>query len=62
MDKLASLLDKPMDRRDFLKHLGLGVALVFGGGVIDRLIFSDSRNPKQVSGYGSSNYGGRLHR
>ncbi|HTK39499.1 MAG TPA: twin-arginine translocation signal domain-containing protein [Patescibacteria group bacterium] len=58
MERFTTLLDKPMDRRDFIKHIGIGIALVFGGGVVDRLIFADSRRPKQTAGYGVSTYGG----
>lgn len=55
-DQLYDLLNKPMDRKEFLKHVGMGFATLVGvAGVIKAI------KPQAVSnlGYGSSVYGGR---
>jgi hypothetical protein len=61
-----ALLEKPMDRRDFLKHIGLGLLLASGVGSIIRSLGQLSTGGKQASsaqlsaaGYGASVYGGR---
>ena len=55
---LSTLLNKPMNRKDFLQHIGVGVAMMMGGGMVVQAI-DRSRKPKNASlGYGSSAYGG----
>ncbi len=61
---IADLLDKPMDRRDFLKHVGIGILFVFGFGTIIKSIgglekLTGSRSSQQSYGYGMSAYSGR---
>lgn len=54
--QLDAVLNKKMDRQDFLKHVAVGVVAVSGAGAALRLLA-----PKQKStatGYGSSPYGG----
>lgn len=56
---LKSLLDKPMDRQGFLRHLGVGAMMVSGGGmVVKALSGKQAVDQKQTAGYGSSAYGG----
>ena len=64
---ITDLLRKPMDRRDFLKHLAVGALLISGGGFIakslglpQKLGFGEQQ-PQSVgygSAYGTSAYGG----
>jgi|ADGO01.1.fsa_nt_gi hypothetical protein len=55
-DQLTSLLNKPMDRKEFLKHVGMGFAILVGfSGVIKAL----KSSTVTAQGYGSSVYGGR---
>ena len=58
MENIAKLLEKPMDRKDFLRHVGLGFALLLGGNMIVRTIFGLQKSSPQASGYGASPYGG----
>ncbi|MFZ1801581.1 MAG: hypothetical protein WAW62_04135 [Candidatus Saccharimonas aalborgensis] len=56
-----ALLEKPMDRRDFLKHIAIGLLLASGASSIIRSLGQLSTTGKQVSaaGYGASVYGGK---
>jgi hypothetical protein len=59
MDRLAQLLDKPMDRKDFLRQVGVGGMLLLGGNLIIRTVLGLGKDSQQSSqGYGSSAYGG----
>jgi len=52
------LLSKEMDRREFLTHIGALILAVIGISTLLRTL----ANPhpfKKISGYGSSNYGGK---
>lgn len=53
-NQLNGLLSKRMDRKEFLKHVAMGFAVLTGvAGVVKAL------KPQQsASGYGSSAYGG----
>ena len=60
---LTSILQKPMDRRDFLKHIGVAILFAAGGGMImnsiggmKKLGLDSSQGSKY--GYGGSVYGG----
>ncbi len=63
--QINELLDKKMDRREFLKHLGLGTLVLFGlGSVLKLLNGTGTSTQKATAGgdslaYGSSVYGGR---
>lgn len=62
-DNFKDLLQKPMDRKDFLKHVGVGlVALTGVTTVVNSLINGNVKplNRQQGAGmaYGSSAYGG----
>jgi hypothetical protein len=60
---LQKLFDKPMDRKQFLAHIGAGALIITGvSGLLKNLIhYSGSSAPRQNVGsvYGSSAYGGR---
>lgn len=57
-NQLSELLNKRMNRKDFLKHLGLGLAVMFGLGGVLRLFANTPSNQQKRSSYGSSTYGG----
>lgn len=60
-NELDSLLQKQMDRRDFLKHVGIGfVALTGIAGLLKTLngLGKPSSPIQNVGSYGSSVYGG----
>ena len=61
-DEVNSLLQKPMNRLDFLKHVGAGIAAITGAAVVLKTMNSmgnSSSGNKQNLGYGSSSYGGK---
>lgn len=54
---LSELLEKEMDRREFLKHAGAAVLAVVGlAGALSA--FKEIDRKQRVSGYGGSVYGG----
>lgn len=53
---INDLLQKRMDRKDFLKHVGIGMAMLTGAAGIIKMLQPAQR--KQQLGYGSSVYGG----
>lgn len=55
---LKSLLNKPMDRQGFLRHVGVGAMMVSGGGMVVRALNGTQPARPQSNGYGSSAYGG----
>lgn len=56
--EVQKLLDKDMDRRNFLKHVGIGFAAIAGFTTILKTL-STLNGTKEVStGYGSNAYGG----
>ena len=61
-DQLNSLLTKEMDRKDFVKTLGVGAMLVLGGGLVlnalGKMNGSGAKTTASTFGYGSSAYGG----
>lgn len=56
--QIDGLLQKKMDRKDFLKHVGVGVAALTGITATVKTLNSLAGPVKQTSGYGSSAYGG----
>ena len=58
MDRLTQLLDTPMDRKDFLRQVGIGGMLLLGGNLIIRTMFGLKDSRQSSHGYGSSAYGG----
>lgn len=65
---LNNLLEKPMDRRDFLKHIGIGAVLVVGLGPMLKLLSSPARTDGSSQdtsaaggyAYGDMAYGGKV--
>lgn len=59
---LQELLQKEMDRREFLRHVGLFFVVVSGAPAIIKALSSfggnSSKYAKQAAGYGSGAYGG----
>jgi hypothetical protein len=61
-DEVDSLLQKPMNRLDFLKHIGIGIAAITGAAMVVKTmngLGSSSSTKKQALGYGSAGYGGK---
>lgn len=55
---LQELLDKPMDRKQFLGHIGAGLLVLVGvSGLIGHLI-NHGQEAADDSGYGDTPYGG----
>lgn len=52
-----NLLSKEMDRRDFLKHVGVGFVALTGVATLVKTMGGFSAG-KRVGGYGGSAYGG----
>lgn len=58
------VLEKEMDRKDFLKHVGVGAVLLLGGnlilGALNGLDFAHKKQSSLQSGqgYGGMRYGG----
>lgn len=61
LPKLA-VLEQEMDRKDFLKYIGVGAMLLLGGnmiiGALTGLNKAQSSKKTKAMGYGSSSYGG----
>lgn len=55
---LQQLLQKDMDRKEFLQHVGVGVAAVVGITTVVNTVSQLGKNKTYSSGYGSSVYGG----
>ncbi len=61
-EKVAQLLNKPMNRKEFLRFSGASLLMVFGGGVIVQtlgLASQQKATPNRATGYGSVSYGGQ---
>jgi len=60
MQQISDLLEKPMDRKDFLRHMGVGALMLLGGNMIYQAVtgISKNRSSNNHVGYGSSAYGG----
>lgn len=58
--QLNTLLEKEMDRKDFLKHIGVASIALIGLPTIIKSISSvgTTPQPSKSQGYGSSAYGG----
>lgn len=54
-NNLDSILQKRMDRKDFLKHVGIGMAALMG---FTALIKALNPGSKSTGAYGASAYGG----
>lgn len=57
--QLDTVLAKELDRKDFLKHVGIAAAAVVGVPTLLKVVSQGSISPVRSSaGYGSSAYGG----
>ena len=57
--QLNTVLQKEMDRKDFLKHVGIATAAVVGVPTLLKVVSQGSISPVRNSvGYGASAYGG----
>ncbi len=63
---IKQLLEKPMDRKEFLQHIGVGILMMAGVGVLLQTVQRQLTSQQNVSrsvgggyGYGSNVYGGR---
>jgi len=59
--QIDQILQKRMDRKDFLKHVGMGFAVLTGTAGLVKMFSPQSQPKHQVvsAGYGASAYGGR---
>lgn len=61
-EKISGLLDKEMDRKDFIKNVGLAVVALAGLSALTRVFGSQTttttKRSAQTSGYGATSYGG----
>lgn len=66
-DEFSALLEKEMDRKDFLKHVGIGFAVITGAATMLKTLngFGTTSGKKSFGsaggygyGYGASAYGG----
>jgi ethanolamine utilization microcompartment shell protein EutL len=56
---IDTLLAKKMDRKDFLKHIGIAVITATGLGAVVKVLAGDENKAKNSAvGYGGSVYGG----
>lgn len=57
--QVNAILNKKMDRQDFLKHVAIGVVALSGAGTALKLLSPRAKQPSASSGgYGGSAYGG----
>lgn len=59
-NEMHTLLEKKMDRRDFIKHVGVGFAAILGITTIVRAMSSMNGSQKQTVGYSAGAYGGEV--
>ena len=60
-EEVESLLHKEMDRRDFLRHVGIGLIALTGITALLRSLSGSGSNQQSQPrmGYGGSSYGGK---
>jgi len=60
---IDEILQKKMDRKDFLKHMAMGVAVITGTAGVVKLLKPQNKSASQQASaayaYGASTYGGR---
>jgi hypothetical protein len=62
--QLDEILTRKMDRRSFIKHLGVGMLAIFGLGAVLKMLSPVEKkagpvNTQQALAYGGGAYGGR---
>jgi len=56
--RVQEILEKPMDRRQFLEHLGMGILAIIGiTSLLNLFLHEKPSAPSGLTGYGSSAYG-----
>lgn len=63
-ENAEKLLQKEMDRKDFLKHVGIAIVMVTGASTIIGALLRQKSAPQQptkpvTKGYGRITYGGK---
>jgi len=60
-NEIDALLQKEMDRKDFLKHVGVGFVALTGVAALLKTLngFGGNARTRQTVGYGSATYGGK---
>jgi hypothetical protein len=58
-NEMQSLLQKKMDRRDFIRHIGIGFVALLGLSAFFRALSSMNGTSKATVGYSAGAYGGR---
>lgn len=60
-DELNSLLQKKMDRKDFLKHVGIGFITITGVTTVLKSMnnLADTKKSGKALSYSSGSYGGK---
>jgi len=56
---IKRLLEKEMDRKEFLAHVGAGALTIVGISGLTKTLIDFTGRPTRISGYGSSAYGGK---
>jgi hypothetical protein len=63
MNNIQTILNKRMDRKEFIQHLGVGSLFLLGGGMFYQAIMNSQQQGKvsraTTKGYGASAYGGQ---
>lgn len=55
--QVSAILNKKMDRQDFIRHVAIGIVAVSGAGAALRLL-APTKQKQRTNGYGASAYGG----
>lgn len=55
---VQQLMQKDMDRKEFLQHVGVGAAAVIGLTTVIKTLSQLGSKPASSTGYGASVYGG----
>lgn len=59
-ERITQLLDRPMDRKDFLRFSGASLLMLLGGNMIIQALGLAQRQKNNITdGYGAADYGGR---
>jgi hypothetical protein len=54
----TAILSKEMNRKDFIKHVGIGLIALTGLSAVVKALAPTQKKQSQASGYGGSAYGG----
>lgn len=56
--QVNAILNKKMDRQDFIKHIAIGIVAMTGASTALRLLAPKPQSSQASDGYGGSAYGG----